>query len=110
MSGLSEPIGAALGWLALYSIMDDSAYGKAALAAAPPLSRHSPAPITCPPRRLRCHAGVVFGLVAGMMVNICVKELLPTAFSYDPTDKLVTNSFIAGMAVMAMSLVLFTLV
>ena len=53
---------------------------------------------------------MVFGLVAGLMVNICIKELLPTAFSYDPKDKLVTNSFLAGMAVMAVSLVLFSLV
>jgi ZIP family zinc transporter len=45
-----------------------------------------------------------------MMVNICIKEILPAAFSSDPRDKLATNSFLAGMAIMAVSLVLFTLV
>jgi len=80
VSGISEPIGAALGWLLLYRIMDELAYG------------------------------VVFGMVAGMMVNICVKELLPTAFKYDPRDRHVTSGFISGMAVMAVSLVLFVLV
>jgi ZIP family zinc transporter len=77
ISGISEPIGAGLGWLVLYRTMDDSAYG------------------------------VVFGLVAGMMVNICISELLPTAFKYDPKDSIVTRCFVVGMAIMALSLVLF---
>jgi ZIP family zinc transporter len=80
ISGISEPIGAALGWLVLYRIMDDMAYG------------------------------VVFGLVAGMMVNICVKELIPTALKYDPNDEVVSAAFIFGMAAMATSLVLFVIV
>jgi len=77
ISGISEPIGAGLGWLVLYRTMDDNAYG------------------------------VVFGLVAGMMVNICISELLPTAFKYDPKDSIVTRCFVVGMAIMALSLVLF---
>ena len=77
ISGISEPIGAGLGWLVLYRTMDDNAYG------------------------------VVFGLVAGMMINICISELLPTAFKYDPRDKIVTRCFVGGMAIMALSLVLF---
>ncbi|GAB4815843.1 hypothetical protein N2152v2_002889 [Parachlorella kessleri] len=52
---------------------------------------------------------IVFGLVAGMMVYISVKELIPTALRYDPDDKVVTTSVIVGMAVMAGSLLLFTL-
>ena len=49
----------------------------------------------------------MFGLVAGMMVVISVRELLPTAHRYDPEDTVVTFSFIGGMAIMALSLVLF---
>ena len=50
---------------------------------------------------------VLFGVVAGMMVIISIKELLPTAHRYDPGDSVASNSFIIGMAVMAFSLVLF---
>ena len=49
---------------------------------------------------------IMFGLVAGMMVVISVRELLPTAHPYDPEDTVVTFSFIGGMAIMALSLVL----
>jgi len=77
ISGISEPIGAGLGWLVLANTMDDRAYG------------------------------VVFGLVAGLMVNICIHELLPTAQKYDPEDKVMSKSVIAGMFIMALSLVCF---
>ena len=77
LSGVSEPIGAALGWLILKDVMSELVYG------------------------------LLFGLVAGMMVNITLQELIPTAVRYDPTDKVTTNSIIAGMAIMAISLVLF---
>ena len=50
---------------------------------------------------------IIFGVVAGMMVNICVHELLPTAAKYDPQDKVMSKSVVAGMLVMALSLVLF---
>jgi zinc transporter, ZIP family len=50
---------------------------------------------------------VLFGVVAGMMVIISVKELLPTAHRYDPDDAVVSYMFITGMAVMAISLNLF---
>lgn len=53
--------------------------------------------------------GVLFGMVSGMMVIISMRELLPTAHRYDPEDSVVTYSFIAGMTIMALSLVLFTL-
>ena len=42
-----------------------------------------------------------------MMVIISAKELLPTAHRYDPEDTVVTYSMIAGMIIMAVSLVLF---
>ncbi|CAB1111280.1 unnamed protein product [Ectocarpus sp. CCAP 1310/34] len=77
LSGVSEPIGAGLGWLVLKDIMSELVYG------------------------------LLFGVVAGMMVNITIHELIPTAVRYDPTDKVTTNSIIAGMAIMALSLSLF---
>jgi ZIP family zinc transporter len=80
LSGITEPIGAFAGWAILMNSMSQVAYG------------------------------VLFGLVAGMMVRISVKELMPTAYRYDPADSVVTNSFIAGMVVMALSLVLFVVV
>ncbi|PSC70347.1 Cycloartenol synthase isoform B [Micractinium conductrix] len=53
--------------------------------------------------------GIVFGIVAGMMVYVSVKELLPSAFRFDPKDSVVSTSVLVGMGVMAVSLVLFTL-
>jgi len=78
LSGMSEPIGALVGWAALSSGADLS-------------------------------FGIVFGLVAGMMTYISVKELIPMALRYDPKDTVATTSIIAGMAIMALSLILFTL-
>jgi len=78
LSGMSEPLGALVGYLALY--------GNTSLAFA-----------------------IVFALVAGMMVYIAIKELLPMALRYDPTDAVTTNCCILGMVVMAASLLLFTL-
>ncbi|KAL4433231.1 hypothetical protein ABPG77_003279 [Micractinium sp. CCAP 211/92] len=52
---------------------------------------------------------VVFGIVAGMMVYVSVKELLPSAFRFDPSDKIASSSVLVGMAVIAFSLLLFTL-
>lgn len=77
LSGVTEPIGAALGWLILASSVNDVTYG------------------------------ILFGGVAGMMVRISIKELLPTSYRYDPEDTVVTNCVILGMLVMASSLVLF---
>jgi ZIP family zinc transporter len=51
--------------------------------------------------------GAVFGAVAGMMVYISVRELLPTALRYDPSDRYATSGFFLGAAVMAASLLLF---
>jgi zinc transporter ZupT len=79
LSGASELLGAFLGWAILANSFSDNMYA------------------------------VLFGLVAGMMVIISVRELLPTAHRYDPDDTVVTYSFIVGMAIMAFSLVLTTI-
>eukprot|EP00574_Skeletonema_japonicum_P013056 CAMPEP_0201716078 /NCGR_PEP_ID=MMETSP0593-20130828/2119_1 /ASSEMBLY_ACC=CAM_ASM_000672 /TAXON_ID=267983 /ORGANISM="Skeletonema japonicum, Strain CCMP2506" /LENGTH=401 /DNA_ID=CAMNT_0048205759 /DNA_START=130 /DNA_END=1335 /DNA_ORIENTATION=+ len=77
LSGLSEPVAALLGWAVLANAMSQTAYAA------------------------------LFGLVSGMMVMISFKELLPTAHRYDPEDTVVTYSVVVGMAIMAISLVLF---
>lgn len=80
LSGLTELVGAFLGWLVLRKVFSQIVYG------------------------------ILFGVIAGMMVYISVKELLPTAHRYDPEDKVTTYSLIAGMAIMSLSLVLFLFV
>jgi len=77
LSGASEFVAALLGWLILANVFSEIAYG------------------------------LLFGLVGGMMIMISMKELLPTAHVYDPKDTCVSLSFIVGMLVMALSLVLF---
>jgi ZIP family zinc transporter len=77
LSGMTEPIGALFGWLILAKFFSEAIYG------------------------------VMYGAVAGMMVMISLKELLPTAYRYDPHDKVVTRSLIGGMVVISLSLVLF---
>ena len=79
LSGLSEPIAALLGWAVLASAVTPTIYA------------------------------ILFGLVSGMMVIISLKELIPTAHRYDPEDTVVTYSLIAGMAIIALSLLLFRL-
>ena len=76
-SGVTEIIGAGLGYGFLMALFSDAAYA------------------------------ILFGIVAGMMVAIVIKELLPTAHRYDPNDALVTNFVALGMLIMAVSLVLF---
>ena len=53
--------------------------------------------------------GILFASIAGMMTYIVFKELIPTAHRYDPEDKVVSFSVFGGMALMAVSLVLFAL-
>jgi ZIP family zinc transporter len=77
VSGMSEPLAALLGWAVLASCFTQTMFGA------------------------------LFGVVSGMMVIVSVRELLPTAHRYDPDDVVVTYSFMAGMLVMAVSLVLF---
>ena len=75
-SGLSEPLGALVGYLILLPFINDTIYG------------------------------VLFAAVAGIMVFISFDELLPSAREYGE-HHLSIYGLIAGMAVMAVSLLLF---
>lgn len=77
LSGMTEILAAFLGWAVLANNFNDDIYGS------------------------------MFGLVAGMMVMISIRELLPTAHRYDERDKVTSPCFAGGMLVMALSLVLF---
>lgn len=76
VTGIAEPIGAILGYLLLRDYLGGELLGW------------------------------VFGVVAGMMVFICVDELLPAAKRYETNQRQTTYSFIAGMAVLAFSITL----
>ncbi len=76
-SGLSEPVGALLGFLILQPFMNDLLFG------------------------------MIFASVAGIMVFISFDELLPTSEKYGE-HHLSIYGLIAGMVIMAASLVLFT--
>lgn len=76
LSGLSEPVGAAVGYLLLRPFFNDLVFG------------------------------IVFSSVAGIMVFISLDELLPTAREYGE-HHLAIYGFVAGMALMAVSLLLF---
>lgn len=76
LSGLSEPLGALLGYLFLMPFMNDRVFG------------------------------IMFALVAGIMVFISLDELLPTAIEYEE-EHLSTYGLVSGMAVMAVSILLF---
>ena len=76
LSGLSEPIGALVGYLILLPFFNDLVYG------------------------------MLFAAVAGIMVFISIDELLPSAEKYGE-HHLSIYGLIAGMAIMAVSLLLF---
>jgi ZIP family zinc transporter len=76
LSGISEPVGALAGYFLLRSFFNDLVFG------------------------------VLFGMVAGIMVFISFDQLLPTAEEYGE-HHLAVYGLIAGMAVMAVSLLLF---
>lgn len=76
LSGLAEPIGALIGYFVLMPFLSDMVFG------------------------------VVFGMVAGIMVYISLDELLPSAQKYGE-HHLSIGGLIAGMAVMAVSLLMF---
>eukprot|EP00406_Dinophysis_acuminata_P043230 CAMPEP_0179302330 /NCGR_PEP_ID=MMETSP0797-20121207/48008_1 /TAXON_ID=47934 /ORGANISM="Dinophysis acuminata, Strain DAEP01" /LENGTH=296 /DNA_ID=CAMNT_0021011855 /DNA_START=55 /DNA_END=945 /DNA_ORIENTATION=- len=82
LSGLSEPVGAFIGWLVIKATGDDMN---------------------------QVVYGLLFGLVGGMMIMIALLELLPTGYRYDPKDQYVTTSLTLGMFVMALSLCIFQL-
>ena len=75
-SGLSEPIGAIVGYLILRPFINDMVFG------------------------------IIFAMVAGIMVFISIDELLPSAREYGE-HHLSIYGMVAGMAVMAVSLLLF---
>ena len=76
LSGLSEPVGALIGYFLLRSIFNEATFGA------------------------------IFASVAGIMVYISLDELLPTAEEYGE-HHIAIFGLIAGMLVMAVSLVLF---
>jgi ZIP family zinc transporter len=76
LTGIAEPIGAIIGYL----LLRDSLSGAT--------------------------LGWVFGIVAGMMVYICVDELIPAAKRYETNQRQTTYGFIAGMAILAGSITL----
>ncbi|MBN2078614.1 MAG: zinc transporter ZupT [Spirochaetes bacterium] len=75
LSGLGEPIGALAGFFLLLPFLNDAMFG------------------------------IIFALVAGIMVYISLDELLPTAEKYGE-HHVAIYGLISGMAVMALSLVL----
>ena len=76
LSGLTEPFGAVIGYAFLRPFMNDAAIG------------------------------VLFGMIAGIMMFISLEELLPMAREYEKS-KATILSVILGMAIMAVSLILF---
>ena len=82
VSGLSEPIGAAIAYIALRLIVG----GEGGV---------------MPPQVM----GVLFGGVAGVMVYISLDELLPTSHAYGKGHDSLFG-LVAGMAVMALSLLI----
>lgn len=76
LSGLSEPVGALIGYILLTSILND---------------------ITC---------NIIFAFVGGIMVFISIDQLLPAAEKYGKHHYAVYG-FLAGMIVMALSLLMF---
>lgn len=76
MSGLTEPLGALIGYLVLRPFINDTVFG------------------------------IVFAMVAGIMVFISIDELLPSAREYGE-HHLSIYGLVAGMAIMAVSLLLF---
>lgn len=78
-SGVTEPMGASIGWIIILATGQDVN---------------------------QLVYGILFGVVAGMMIMISFLELLPTAHRYDPQDRFVTKSLFCGMIAMSTSLVL----
>jgi zinc transporter ZupT len=74
ISGIAQPLGAGIGWAAVSGGMS---YWLEAL---------------------------LYGLVAGMLVTITVKELLKGAYKFDPRGKLFVPAFFLGVAIIAVSL------
>ena len=82
MSGMAEPVGALIAWLAMLFLMRG-------------------APGVVPPQAM----GMLFGGVAGIMVYISLDELLPTSRAYGKGHDSILG-LVAGMGIMAVSLLL----
>ncbi|KDO33280.1 hypothetical protein SPRG_02090 [Saprolegnia parasitica CBS 223.65] len=54
--------------------------------------------------------GAMFGLVAGMMVTLSIKELIPSAVKFYPDGHAVSIAILGGMGLMSLSLILFAYV
>ncbi|EQC34249.1 hypothetical protein SDRG_08451 [Saprolegnia diclina VS20] len=54
--------------------------------------------------------GAMFGLVAGMMVTLSIKELIPSAVKFYPDGHAVSVAILGGMGLMSLSLILFAYV
>lgn len=76
LSGLTEPLGAIIGYLLLYPFLGNTVYG------------------------------IIFALISGIMVYISIEELIPMAREYDKENSMIIGA-IAGMVVMAVSLIIF---
>lgn len=76
LSGLTEPLGALVGYLILRPFLCGTMYG------------------------------VIFAAIAGMMIYVSVEELIPMAREYDKGNTMIFGC-IAGMMIMAVSLILF---
>ncbi|KAG6612652.1 Zinc (Zn2)-Iron (Fe2) Permease (ZIP) Family [Phytophthora cinnamomi] len=78
ISACAEPFGGIIAWLAIGDGMD-------------PISE-----------------GILFGIVCGIMVCICVKELIPTAYKFAKgKNRIVAFGMFTGMFIMVSSLTLF---
>ena len=75
LSGLAEPVGAVIGYLILAPLLNDHVFG------------------------------VIFGMIAGIMVFISLDELLPAAEEYGKHHHTIYG-LVAGMAVMALNLLM----
>lgn len=75
-SGITEPLGAIIGYAILRPFFNDAVFG------------------------------VLFGVIAGIMVFISIEELLPMAREYEKS-KITIIGFVLGMAIIALSLLLF---
>lgn len=76
LSGMTEPVGAVIGYLLLRPFFNDFTFG------------------------------IIFGMIAGIMVFISLEELLPMAHEYEKS-KITIVGVVGGMAVMALSLLIF---
>ena len=75
-SGITEPLGAIIGYIILRPFFNDTIFG------------------------------ILFGMIAGIMVFISIEELLPMAREYDKS-KITIIGFVIGMIVIAASLLMF---